>query len=375
MAQPVHNAERLRAHVAALELDALIVRSGRNVAYLGGMTFPGTLGRLQDFTYAPRATLIVWPASGAPVLIASAIAAALAKERSWIEAIRVYREYVESPYAAAACALEDLRLTAGRIGVERRELGADHWRELQDALPRAELVDCTDMLERVRNVKTPVELERLKRALDIQDEAHLYVFSTARPGDTERRLHARMVGRMLEQGAESAHGMFQASTTPATYGGEGDTPIEPGVVVRTDYVCYYQGYAANLSRMAVMGPVSSGQAQRYAELLHVHRTTIDAVLRPGVSAEEVYNFGRARLIEARSAVVAGLIGHSLGVWWHQEEPMLAPGERRKLRAGMVVCLEPILDGFWHLQDELLITEDDPVLLSTMFDTSRLFEMG
>ncbi len=375
MAQQIHNDALLREELAWLELDALIARSGRNVAYLAGMTFPGTLGRLQDFTYAPRATLIVWPAAGEPTLIASAIAAGLADQRSWIEDIRIFREYVESPFALAARVLHDDNLGRGRIGVERRELGADHWAELQAALPDAELVDCTDMLEGVRNIKTPTELERLQTAIEIQDEAHLHVFGTARAGDTERVLHARMVGRMLANGAESAHGMLQASTTPVTYGGEGDAPIQPGVAVRTDYVCYVEGYAANLSRMAVMGPATTSQTERYGQLRDVHRATIDAVLRPGVSAEEVYNFGRAKLAEARSATVAGLIGHSIGVWWHQEEPMLVPGETRTLKPGMVVCLEPILDGFWHLQDEILITDGDPVLLSTMFDTSQLFEMG
>jgi Xaa-Pro aminopeptidase len=55
--------------------------------------------------------------------------------------------------------------------------------------------------------------------------------------------------------------------------------------------------------------------------------------------------------------------------------MLVPGEARPLLPGMVICLEPILDGFWHLQDEILVTDDAPELLSTTFDTSRLFEMG
>lgn len=375
MAEQVHNDALLQSELAALELDAIIARSGRNVAYLSGMTFPGTLGRLQDFTYAPRAVLVVWPRDGEPALIASAIAAGLARKRSWIEDIRTFREYVESPYAMAARLLDERGLVSGRIGVERRELGADHWLELQAALPDAELVDCTDALESVRNIKTPVELERLETAIEIQDEAHLKVFAEARPGETERTLHARMVGRMIENGAESAHGMLQASTTPVTYGGEGDVPIQPGVAVRTDYVCYYQGYAANLSRMAVMGPASSSQAERYETLLGIHRQTIETILRPGNTAEAVYEFGRDRLIDARSTVVSGLIGHSVGVWWHQEEPMLVPGERRTLRAGMVVCLEPILDGFWHLQDEILITDDEPKLLSTMFDTSRLYEMG
>ena len=374
MAQPIHNDDLLQSEIADLELDALIIRSGRNVAYLSGMTFPGTLGRLQDFTYAPRATLIVWPTAGEPTLVASAIAAGLAEERSWIEDVRVFREYIESPYALGARLLAERGLSSGRIGIERRELGADHWIELQEALPAAELIDCTDMLESVRNIKTPAELDLLRTSAEIQDEAHLKVFSEARPGDTERDLHARMVARMIENGAESAHGMLQASTTAATYGGEGDVPIHPGVAVRTDYVSYYRGYAANLSRMAVMGAASSSQAERYADLLDVHQSTIQNALRPAMSAEAVYNYGRERMIEKRSSVVAGLIGHSLGVWWHQEEPMLIPGEKRQLRPGMVVCLEPILDGYWHLQDEILITDGEPELISTMFDTSKLFEM-
>lgn len=375
MVQPIHNETLLRAGIDELGLDALIARSGRNVAYLSGLTFPGTLGRLQDFAYSPRATLVVWQPRGEPTLVASAIGAGLARERSWIEDIRVYREYVESPFATAATLLGERNLAAGRIGVERRELGVDHWAELQEALPNAEFVDCTDMLESVRNIKTPAELERMKTAIEIQDEAHLKVFSEARPGDTERDLHARMVGRMIENGADSAHGMLQASTTPVTYGGEGDAPIQPGVAVRTDYVCYYQGYSANLSRMAVMGKPSTGQIERYAEVRRIHQTISDRVLRPGVAAEDVHRFGRELLLDARSTVVSGLVGHSVGLWWHQEEPMLAPGEKRQLRAGMVVCLEPILDAFWHLQDEFLITNDGPELLSTMFDTSQIFQMG
>lgn len=372
---PLYNRAELDSLFDRLALDAIIARSGRNVAYLTGMRFPGTLGRLQDFTYAPRAVLALWPRQGEPALIASAIAAGLARRLSWVDDVRVYTEYQESPYAMVADVLRERGLPGARIGVEYRELGALHWNELAAALPDAELIDCTDALEAARNIKTPAEIEILRRAAQIQDEAHADVFSTARPGDTERDLHSRMVAAMLERGAESAHGMLQASTNRVTYGGEGNTPIESGVAVRTDYVCYADGYAANLSRMAVMGKATVAQRERYATLLDVHRDVIATKLRPGVEAGEVYAYARERLEAAGSSVVAGLVGHSLGVWWHQEEPMLVPGETRVLRPGMVVCLEPILDGFWHLQDEILITEGDPEIISTHFDTSTLYEMG
>lgn len=372
--EPIYNATELLRMYDELGLDAAIARSGRNVAYLAGMRFPGTLGRLQDFAHAPRAALAVMPRDADGALVASNIAAGLARRTTWLEDVRTYTEYSQSPFAVAAEVLADRGLAAGRIGVERREIGVQQWDDLVAALPGAELVDCTDALESVRNIKTPAELELLRNAALIQDQAHLEVFGSARPGETERTLHARMVGAMLRLGAESAHGMLQSSRTPMTYGGEGDVPIEPGDAVRTDYVCYVEGYAANLSRMAVMGAPTAEQEQMYGLVRDVHRATIATMLRPGVAAREVYAFVRDRFVAAGFPKVSGLAGHSIGVWWHQEEPMLVPTESRILRPNMVICLEPILDGFWHLQDEILITDGEPELLSGLFDTDQVFVM-
>jgi Xaa-Pro aminopeptidase len=373
--EPIFNQTELQRAFAEQNLDAIVARSGRNVAYLSGMNFPGTLGRLQDFANAPRAALVLWPRRGEPALFVSNIARGLAERLSWIEDIRSYTDYVDSPYVTVARDLRSRGLGTGRIGVERREFGVDNWQAFAAELPDAELVDVTDQLEGVRNIKTEAEIALMRRAVEIQGEAHLDVFRTARRGDTEKKLHTRMFTAMLRLGAESAHGMLQASTNPITYGGESPVPIDRGVVVRTDYVCYYHGYPANLSRMAVMGTPSAEQEARYQTLLTVHRATIDQMLRPGVAASAVWEFVRERFTDAGFDWNVGLVGHSTGVWWHQEEPMLVPNESRLLRAGMVVCLEPILEGFWHLQDQILITESDPVILSDRFGIDQLFVMG
>lgn len=372
---PILNAEEFRRVFDDLELDAVVARSGRNVAYLSGMNFPGTLGRLQDFANAPRAALVIWPRRGDPTLFVSHIARGLAQRVSWIEDVRAYTEYSESPYVLVARFLREKGLDHTRIGVERREFGVDDWSAFASELTGAELIDVTDALEAVRNIKTDAEVNLLRTAVAIQDEAHLDVFGSSRPGDTEKELHTRMIAAMLRLGAESVHGMMQCSANPVTYGGEGATPVRLGDLVRTDYVCYVQGYPANLSRMAVMGPATTEQTDLYRVLLSVHRETIEKMLRPQVPARDVFDFVRRRFIDAGFDWQAGLVGHSVGVWWHQEEPMLVPSESRILREHMVVCLEPILEGYWHLQDQVLITGQGPVVLSDRFDTSRLYEMG
>ena len=52
---------------------------------------------------------------------------------------------------------------------------------------------------------------------------------------------------------------------------------------------------------------------------------------------------------------AGLVGHSVGPWWHQQEPIFCRGARQVLEPGMVVALEPYVTH-WHCQDLFLITQ-------------------
>src|SRR6185437_7697319 len=148
--EPIFNQAELLRAFEEQGLDVIVARSGRNVAYLSGMNFPGTLGRLQDFANAPRAALIVWPRQGEPALFVSNIARGLAERLSWVEDIHSYVEYVESPYALAARSLVERGLGSARIGVERREFGYDNWQAFASELPGAELIDVTDILEGVR---------------------------------------------------------------------------------------------------------------------------------------------------------------------------------------------------------------------------------
>jgi len=347
---PCYNATELERAFDSSGLEALVLRSGQNVGYLSGMSFPGTLGRHQDLAHSDRATMLVWPYEGEPTLVTSTGAYGPARMRSWLEDIRVYTDCVESAFTYCVKVLKERGLERGRIGVDRRWIGADRWVELVAELPHAELVECSELMDRVRNIKTPAEVALLRRAVDIQDEAHLEVFGGARPGDTEKELHSRMVAAMIRLGAESAHGMMQSSNTPYTYAGEGPVAINKGDALRTDYVCYLDGYAANLSRMAVMGPPSAEQERMYQLELAVHREIIASLLRPGIRVSEIHRYMRERFTAEGFPDVIGLAGHSIGVWWHQEEPLFSPGEERELQTGMVVCLEPVLKRFWHVQD-------------------------
>jgi len=72
--------------------------------------------------------------------------------------------------------------------------------------------------------------------------------------------------------------------------------------------------------------------------------------------------------------IVPLMGHSVGAWWHQQEPILTKGRDVALEEGMVLAIEPVR-GYWHLQDMIVVRKDGPQLISDKFSTDEMFVAG
>jgi Xaa-Pro aminopeptidase len=260
----------------------------------------------------------------------------------------------------------------GRIGYEESYVSAPQLAALATAMPKARLVDCTRLFEEVRWVKTPGEIALIKRAADLLDDAFLEVYPTVRPGESERSAHARLVGACMRRGAAYAHGWMASSRNSVPAGGQSDFTFAQGDIVRTDYVAYLDGYPGHQSRNAVLGVPSPQQTEMYARVRDAYLATVDHC-RPGRTAGDVYDFARQRFEAAGLPYRVVLAGHSVGCWWHQQEPLFVPGKQTPLEAGMVVALEPYFQE-WITQDLVLIQDGAPKLLSDRFPTETLFEI-
>ncbi|MBL8382971.1 MAG: aminopeptidase P family protein [Burkholderiales bacterium] len=369
----IANLARLNALMDAEGLDALVLRSGQNFAYLSGVVYPGTLQRHVDLTDSTRPVVLVWPRNGRPVIVANKIAAGLAERDGWIDDIVLYEAYVDSPQDALAQVLRDAGLAAARVGFEKDYFSAAHWEAIARALPSMRMAECTALMDRVRWIKTPAEVEQIRRAADLLDDAYLETFARIRPGDTERKVHADMMGTCLRLGFEWAHGILNVFRNTVPYGGESDMVIERGDAIRTDYVAYLQSYPGHQSRTVIVGPPTAEQRRDYAINLDVHRRVIERC-RAGERVHDLWAFTMGEYRKAGWPDHHMLIGHSVGTWWHQQEPILRRRSEHVLEEGMVLALEPHVN-FWHLQDMVLVTRDAPVLLSPKFRTDQPFVAG
>jgi Xaa-Pro aminopeptidase len=376
MTQPrpvIANIPRLYELMDRDGLDAVVVRSGINFTYLAGYANPGTLARHLDFPDSPREVLLLWPRHGEPVLVLNGSFAPRARRDSWVTAIELYLPYVESPYARMAEVLKGRGLHEARLGFEKSYLSASHWEEVHALLPKARIGDCGPIMTEVRWIKTAGEIELLRRAADILDEAYLEVFPTVRVGDSEREVHSRIVGACIRRGAEWAHGMLNTSRNTVSYGGEGDMTFEPGDILRNDYVSYLLGYPGHQSRTVVVGTPTDEQSATYRLMRDIYRAAIEQC-RVGARARDIWHFADELFRRHGYEPMIHLAGHGVGPWFHQQEPYIIPSSDQQLEAGMVIAMEPHV-GSWHLQDLIQIAADGPILLSQRFNTDAFLVVG
>ena len=225
--------------------------------------------------------------------------------------IELYQGYTESPYAKVAEVLGRMGLQDAKLGLEKSYINSNRWEEIQGLLPRARLMDCATMMAEVRWIKTPGEVERIRRAADILDEAYLEVFSTVKRGDTEREVHGRIVGACILRGAQWAHGMLSSSRNDVLYGGEGEMQFQPGDIIRNDYVSYYLGYPGHQNRVAVVGEPSAEQRRLYGTVRDIYRATIGRC-KPGVKAIDVYRYAVGAFRREGFTERFNIVGHGLG---------------------------------------------------------------
>lgn len=368
--QNIANVPRLQRLMDEAGLDALVLRSGQNFTYLSGVVYPGTLARHMDLTDSTRPVILVWPRNGKPVILVNKTAAGLVERDGWIDDMVLYEAYVDSAHAKLGELLAKMGLASGKVGFERDYWSAQHWEAVQKAAPKLAMQDCTALMDRVRWIKTDAEVALIRKGADLLDDAYLEAFSRIRPGDTERKVHADIIGACLRLGFEWAHGIFNVFRNTVPYGGESDMVIERGDAIRTDYVGYLLGYPGHQSRTVIVGQPTPEQERDYAINLEVHRGLMDRC-RPGANVHELWAWTMGEYRKAGWPDHHMLIGHGVGCWWHQQEPILRRKSEHVLEAGMVLALEPHVN-FWHVQDMILVTEGAPELLSPKFNTDRAF---
>jgi Xaa-Pro aminopeptidase len=234
---------------------------------------------------------------------------------------------------------------------------------IQQALPQLAFQSLNPLLDDMRWVKTPYEIELIKKSSEIGAEGVKEAMKGTRPGMYEYELEAAARYVYVKRGARGDAFRPIVASGPNTmilHYSRNNRQMMDGEVVYMDYGADYGYYTSDVTRTwPVSGRFTPEQEKMYRCILEA-RDAIIAAMKPGVTlnqlkdvAEVVYKkhgFGKEFLAVGR------YIGHTIGISVHDVDP----DRSRPLVAGVVYNVEPLLELadkkiHMRLEDTVLIT--------------------
>ena len=268
---------------------------------------------------------------------------------------------------AAARAVEHLRQigSAGaRIGIEPGFLPLDAYEVLRDGLDGATFVDMTGMMERMRAIKTPEELDKLRTASELITDAMMATIAAAREGSTKTEIIERLRREETDRGLQFEYCLL---TLGASHNrAASDQAWARGEVLSIDSGGNFRGYIGDLCRMGVLGEPDAELEDLLAEVDAVQQAAFSKV-RAGTQGGDVIAHAESVLKASKVAAYTDFFAHGMGVITHEvpflmtNHPVAYEGvdAARPLEAGMVISVETTMlhpaRGFIKLEDTLAVT--------------------
>jgi Xaa-Pro aminopeptidase len=349
--------QRIAADVRERGLDALLVTGQINVRYVTGFTGSSGLA-------------LVLAAGGKEGSSASArrlhrfitdFRYATQARQQVIGAFR--REVVSDNLLAGAAAA--LGADGGRLGFDEKQLTVAEHERLAGLLgARWELVPSSEILERLRAVKDRGEIERIRAAAQLADEAMTVVLETGLVGRTERDVALELEQQMRRRGAEGPS--FPSIVAAGAHGAlphaqPRDVQIPPDVLVTIDWGARHDGYCSDCTRTHATGDHLGERALEVYELVRSAQQRAADAVRAGVGARSLDCLARGVIEAAGYGEHFGHgLGHGVGMDVHEAPRLSRTVPDDPLAAGNVVTIEPGV----YLPNELGVRIEDLLVVET-----------
>jgi Xaa-Pro dipeptidase len=387
MPDPANRIEQIQAAMEPAGVDAVVLRLAENIvlATRWYVQIPGL------------AFVVVGRAGGATLLVPEYEAAEVAE--TWRGDVRTFpaiRNDGPAPGSEIERHLRDLaaehEAAGGIVGFEGSfesiAPGSIHGEPNAVALPTQALIkrafgtdrlqDVTETLESLRAVKTPEEVELIRRTNEIALFGLEAFKEHAVPGKTEIEVmaaveHAITVRGHGYKGARWVRGFCTLQSGPDLADGwqywrARTRTIESGDAVMLELGTVADGYWSDHTRTVVAGTARAEMREAYEAVRAAARAGF-AAAKPGATGDDVDRASRAACREAGFTQFPHHTGHGTGFRYHESRPQLVPGGTDVIGEGNVIITEPgvyeqRLNGGVRHEDNAVVTADGAVVLAT-----------
>ncbi|HHV98077.1 MAG TPA: aminopeptidase P family protein [Clostridiaceae bacterium] len=339
----------LRAKLRELNADAALITKRENYRYLSGFT--GTFANLiitqdsafliTDFRYVEQA----------------------AEQAKLFEIIQ-YTGKLEDT-------LNELLISqnVNILGFEESYLSFAEYSKYKLKFSVKELIPLGRAVEELRMVKDETEIDILRKAVQIADNAFTHILGYIKPGLTELEIAAEIEYFMKKQGAEGAS--FETIVASGVrssmpHGVASEKKVEQGDVITMDFGAIYKGYCSDMTRTVFMGRPGKEMEKIYNIVLEAQLKSLEGAHK-GLKGREIDHIARKIITDAGYGENFGhSLGHGVGLEIH-EEPRFSPSSNQVIENGMAVTVEPGIYvaglGGVRIEDLIIINGRNPIVLT------------
>lgn len=240
------------------------------------------------------------------------------------------------------------------------------------------LVSAEPIINALRGRKTPEELARIKRAVEITDEIYRKTFDFIKVGMTEievgEYMHklAKEYGVGLAWSAENCPAVNSGPNSPVGHSGPTEIKIEHGHLIHFDFGVKYEDYCSDIQRVCYV--LCEGETEAPVEVQRGFITIRNAIeksreaMKAGVTGNSIDAISRRIITDAGYPEYNYALGHQLGRVAHDGGALLGPlwekygdSPNQLLEVAQVYTIEPGLAvpgyGYLGLEEDVVITEN------------------
>ncbi|MEM9220929.1 MAG: Xaa-Pro peptidase family protein [Pseudomonadota bacterium] len=365
---------RLRASLNEMGVDAMVVFAQESHYWLTGYDSGGFVFFQCAIVTADERPIVLL--TRRPDLVQARLTSTIDDIRIWWDADDA------NPAEDLRAILEELGLKGGRVAIELNTHGLTGWNlwRTQRALDGfCTLEDDEHLIRRLRLIKSPAELQYMRKAAEILDVSLVEVIEAAKPGMLEQDVKGVYFASIMRQGADfPPNGPLFNSGERATFGRSvaGPRRIEAQDQLLVEYPVPYRRYNVKTEWTIIFGDLSDTQRRMYdAARKTLHRMT--EIARPGTALGEIFQAHADGLDGAGYAAHRyGATGYSVGLGYAPTSmdvpPMIYAGAKQPCEPGMTLFYHVMIGdsdsgygmGVGHT---LLVTDDAPEVLTALPD--------
>lgn len=352
---------RLAKLRAIAGLDALALVPGFNMVYFTGL----------EFHLSERPVIALLTADGELSFIIPELEVPKLNQRPDLEA-RAFPWSDTHGYADAfQQAVKELGLDGKQLGVDGLTMRVTELLEFQKVSPSIKVSAVERQIIRIMAMKTPDEVEAMRKACQISEAALDKLLAWVQPGMTERAIATRLNEEMSALGSQGVafEPLVQAGSNSALpHGMLTDRALGRDEFLLIDYGGRYDGYPADITRTFCLGTPTAEMQKIYDTVKAANEAAIK-VSGPGVAMGTVDKAARDVINAAGyGAYFIHRTGHGLGLAGHEMIPQIAEGVTDLLEPGMAYTIEPGIYvpglGGVRIEDNVVVTKSGVDVLTS-----------